>query len=455
MAFDVIILAAGKGERMNSKIPKVLHRVLGRPMIDYVVRRALSLEPDRVIVVVGEKKEEVMSCLSTYPVLFAFQEEQRGTAHAVLCAEGLVGSDHLLVLYGDTPLIEEGILRDLLEFYWRAPSPVFVITELADPKGYGRVSMEGERIRRIIEESEATGPERDIRVVNTGILMLPRHHLHLLLEIKGENRKGELYITDLPSIAEERGLQVRAFFSKAHESLMGVNTKEELLMANLVMKRRIARRHLENGVILLDENVYIEESVKIGRDTTVYPNTYLLGATEIAEDVQIGPDVTIRDSKIGKGARIERFSFIEGCEIEEGVVVGPFSRIRPKTYLRRGVRIGNFVEVKNSIIEENTKANHLTYIGDAEVGRDVNIGAGTITCNFDGIRKHRTVIEDGAFVGSNVELVAPVRVGKEAIVGAGSTITKDVPEGALAVTRVPQRHIPDYRRRRHVRDSGV
>lgn len=455
MRLDVVILAAGKGERMRSKIPKVLHKVLGRPMIEYVVSKALSVCPEKVIVVVGEKKEEVISCLSRYPVLFASQDEQRGTAHAVLCAAPVLEAPHVLVLPGDTPLLEEQILEEFLSFYKEEPSPAFIVTELSDPAGYGRVFMEGERIKRIVEEPELEGLDKEIKLVNTGILMLPRSDLHLLYRIRNTNKKGEFYLTDLPSVAADIGIEVRGFFCENREALMGINTKEELLAANILMRKRIVKRHLQNGVILLDENVYIEDSVKIGRDSVIYPNVYLLGSTEIGEDVHIGPDVTIRDSKIGRGVRIERFSFIDGCEIEEGVVVGPFSRIRPKTYLKKNVRIGNFVEVKNATIGENTKANHLSYIGDAEIGRDVNVGAGTITCNFDGIRKHRTVVEDGAFIGSNVELIAPVRIGKEAIVGAGSTIRRDVPEGALAITRVPQRHVLDYRRRRRVRDSGL
>lgn len=445
MGLDVVILAAGKGERMCSRIPKVLHKIMGKPMIDYVLKRAISLKPERVIVVVGDRGEEVREHLKEYGVLIGIQEEQKGTAHAVLSVQDLIKGEEILILYGDVPLIREESLKGLLSFYEKEKVPTFAVTELSEPKGYGRVKMEGERILRIVEEADLDGSERDLKIVNTGICVFQKSHLSLLKEIENKNRKGEYYLTDLPIVCEKKGIKVRGFFLKDQNEALGINTKEDLLSVNLIMKEMILKRHLQNGVIFLDKNVYIEEDVTIGADTIIYPNTYLMGKTEIEEEVFIGPDVTIRDSKIKRKVKIERFSFIDGAEIEENVVIGPFSRIRPKSHLKGNVRIGNFVEVKNSIIEENVKVNHLAYIGDAEIGRNVNIGAGTITCNFDGQRKHKTIIEENVFVGSNVELIAPIRIGKNAIIGAGSTIRKNVPENALAVTRVPQRHIKDYR----------
>ncbi|NLW35163.1 bifunctional UDP-N-acetylglucosamine diphosphorylase/glucosamine-1-phosphate N-acetyltransferase GlmU [Syntrophorhabdus aromaticivorans] len=448
---SVVILAAGKGERMLSKKPKVMHEIMGKPMVSYVVRRAKELLPTRIVVVLGHGRELVEGYLKEFDVECAVQEEQKGTAHALLTAEESVHGDDVLVLYGDVPLIEGSTLNDLLSFYEKDRAVVFMTTKVENPFGYGRVIVEGDRIERIVEEIDATPEEKEVRRINTGICLIPGELFGLLKKIGPDNRKGEYYLTDICRVAGQEGIKVRAYDHPRASEVLGINSRKELLDANITMKDRILEAHMGSGVSFLDRNIYVDADVTIGKDTTVYPNTYLMGKTRIGEDVTIGPNVLIRDSVIHDRVSIEGFVVMEGAEVETGAKVGPFSRVRPATVLRRGVEIGNFVEVKNSRLDEDTKANHLAYIGDSEVGKDVNIGAGTITCNYDGTRKHTTVIEDRVFVGSNTELVAPVRIGRNAVVGAGSTITRDVPEGALAVTRVEQRHVEGYGRGRRRR----
>jgi bifunctional UDP-N-acetylglucosamine pyrophosphorylase/glucosamine-1-phosphate N-acetyltransferase len=445
---SVVILAAGKGERMLSKKPKVMHEIMGKPMVSYVIRRAKELLPTKIVVVLGHGRELVEGYVKRFDVECAVQEEQKGTAHALLVAEELVRGDDVLVLYGDVPLIEKTTLDGLLSCYEKTRAVVFMTTEVENPFGYGRVIVKGDRIERIVEEVDAAPEEKAIRRINTGICLIPGQLFGLLEKIKPDNRKGEYYLTDICRIAGQEGIEVRAYEHPNPSEVLGINSREELLDANITMKDRILDAHIRCGVSFLDRNVYIDADVIIGRDTKVHPNTYLMGKTRIGEDVTIGPNVLIRDSIIHDNVSIEGFVTMEGTEVETGAKVGPFSRVRPATLLRKDVQVGNFVEVKNSLLNENTKVNHLTYIGDSEVGKDVNIGAGTITCNYDGIRKNRTIIEDGVFVGSNTELVAPVRIGRNAVVGAGSTITRDVPEGALAVTRAEQRHVEGYGRKK-------
>ncbi|MCX8021795.1 MAG: bifunctional UDP-N-acetylglucosamine diphosphorylase/glucosamine-1-phosphate N-acetyltransferase GlmU [Syntrophorhabdaceae bacterium] len=441
---NIVILAAGEGKRMLSDRPKVMHEIMGKPMISYVVDLAKKKSQEHVIVVTGSGREEIERYLSGYKVEFAFQREQKGTAHALLSSTTMLKRGDVLVLYGDVPLLTESTLNDFLDFYRKNRAILFLITTVEKPEGYGRVIRRGAEIIRIVEEVEATEEEKKIKEINTGICIIPEEHLPLLRVIDNRNRKGEYYLTDICNIARNRGITVLAFDHPDAKEVLGINNKKELLVAQTIMRDRILERHMENGVVMLDNNIYIEASVSIGRDTTVFPNTYILGDSSIGDHVVVGPNTMIRNTKIGNHVRIEGFSVIEGAEIAQDVTIGPFSRIRPKTILQDGVKIGNFVEVKNSLLKRNTKANHLSYIGDAEIGSDVNIGAGTITCNYDGKRKHKTVIGDSVFVGSNTELVAPVVIGRGAIIGAGSTITKDVPEDALAVSRSPQRHIEGY-----------
>jgi len=300
----------------------------------------------------------------------------------------------------------------------------------------------------IVEDSEASGAVLGIKVINTGICMIRRDLLPLVEAVTPDNTKGELYLTDICKTARGQGIKARAFLHKDASEVLGINTRKDLLEANLAFRNAILDRHMENGVTITDRSTYIESDVTIGPDTVISPYCYLIGRTGIGQDVFIGPHVVIKDSTIENGVSIEGFTSLDGVRVGEKAKIGPFSRMRPNTVLKKNVKIGNFVELKNTTMGEGSKANHLSYIGDAEVGSGVNIGAGTITCNYDGKQKYRTTIGDGAFIGSNTEIVAPVTIGKDAYIGAGSTITRDVPEGALAVTRTKQRHIEDYSKRR-------
>jgi bifunctional UDP-N-acetylglucosamine pyrophosphorylase/glucosamine-1-phosphate N-acetyltransferase len=448
MSLDVVILAAGKGKRMLSKRPKVMHAVMGRPMIGHVVARARELNPGQVIVVTGHEKEAVEEYLKGKGTVFAVQEEQKGTAHALLTAEPFFSGGDILVLYGDVPLIEARTIEAFIEFFRKSQGIAFMTTEVEDPEGYGRMLMKGEEIEDIVEDVEATAEQKAIREINTGICMIRKDFLRLVKSVKADNRKGEYYLTDIVKVARKEAIIVKGYHHGVAQEVLGINTRRDLLEANLNMAARILDRHMQTGVTLVDTNVYIEDGVIIGKDTVILPGCSLGGATVIGEDVIMGPNVVIKDSVVGDGSVIEPFSSLDGVTMEQGVKVGPFARLRPQTVLKRGVKIGNFVEVKKSVVGEGTKASHLTYIGDAEIGSGVNVGAGTITCNYDGRKKHKTVIEDGVFVGSNTEIVAPVKIGKNAVIGAGSTITLDVPEDALAVSRVKQKHVEGYGRRK-------
>ena len=445
---NVVILAAGKGERMVSSKSKVMHRIMGKPMIGHVVERAGALSPEEVAVVVGFGREQIEDYLKDEKVDFSLQAEQKGTAHALLTTEGLLKDGPVLVLYGDVPLIEDSTLTDFLGFFEQTREITFMVTDVENPKGYGRVVIEDGLISRIVEENDASEEQKRITTINTGICIFPRSAFNYLKAITPDNRKGEYYLTDICGIAQKEGRQVHAYHHRNAAEVLGINTRRELLEANLTMRDRILNQLMEQGVTLLDRNIYIETQVTIGKDTVIHPNCYLTGNTVIGEDVTIGPNCVIHNSTLKNNVVVEGFVNMDGAEIEEGAILGPFSRFRPKSVIGKGAKIGNFVEIKNSTLQEGAKANHLSYIGDSDIGRSVNIGAGTITCNYDGKKKYRTVIEDHAFIGSNTALVAPVTVGRNTVIGAGSTITKNVPEDALAVSRAPQKHIEGYGRRK-------
>jgi len=308
--------------------------------------------------------------------------------------------------------------------------------------------MEGNEIKEIVEDADATAEEKAIKEINTGICIIPEVHLPLLKMIEANNKKGEYYLTDICKVAGKQGIAVKGRHHPRSAEVLGINSRRELLEANLTMRDRILYSHMQKGVTLIGKDVYVESGVSIGKDTTLFPNIYLMGKTTIGENVSIGPNTVIKNSRIDDNVQIEGFTVMEGAVVKEGAIIGPFSRIRPTTVLERKVKLGNFVEVKNSTVGSGSKANHLSYIGDSQIGSGVNIGAGTITCNYDGKLKHKTVIEDNVFVGSNTEIVAPVTIGKDAVIGAGTTVTKNVPEGALAVSRTPQKHVEGYGKRK-------
>lgn len=432
----VLILAAGLGKRMNSKYPKVVHKILGKPMINWVIDLAKNF--GEVGVVVGHKAEIVMSYLPR-DVKVYIQEPQLGTGHAVMCARDFLSkSEELLVLYGDVPLLSKNTIQKLVEEHKNTGSEVTVLTFVTDnPTGYGRIVRESDDKKRIkiVEEKDATEEEKKIREVNSGIYVFNgRFILENLDKLSNENAQGEYYLTDLVGMAQ----RVSTVMTDDILEVSGVNDRVQLAKLEAVARQRILERLMIEGVTIVDpSSTFIGPDVVIGKDTIIQPFTIIEGQTKIGEDCDIGPYSHIIDSVIGCEVKIIR-SEVERSTIEAKVSVGPFSRLREGTILKESVKIGNFVETKKTLIGKNSKAQHLTYLGDATVGEDVNVGAGTITCNYDGFKKYQTQIGDGAFIGSNSSLVAPVKIGNGAIIGAGSVITEDVPDDALALGRARQ-----------------
>jgi bifunctional UDP-N-acetylglucosamine pyrophosphorylase/glucosamine-1-phosphate N-acetyltransferase len=443
-----IILAAGKGTRMKSEMVKVLHPILGLPMLSYPISVSLDeIKAEKTIVVVGFQADEIKERFKNVPIQFALQEEQLGTGHAALQAlpylKAFTGT--ALILCGDVPLVKADTLRSFIGAFEQTQAILSVLTTVVeDPFGYGRILRSPEGwLERIVEEKDASEKERTVREINTGIYCVQVPFLvEGLGEIGKDNAQGEYYLTDLVGIAKKKGLRCSAHIVSDPVEVMGINTRVDLATANEVLRLAKLKELMLSGVTMVDpKTTYVDHTVEVGRDTMLYPNCHLQGKTKVGERCLIGPNATVSDSTVGNNVTIRPNSVITESKIEEGASIGPFSHLRPLSEVKTKAKIGNFVEVKKSIIGKGSKANHLTYIGDSVVGEDVNIGAGTITCNYDGIEKHQTIIGDRVFVGSNVELVAPVKVGKDSTIGAGSTITKDVPGGALAISRTKQKNI--------------
>ena len=436
-----VILAAGQGTRMKSKQPKVLHHIAGQPMVRYPIEVANSIGSLRPIVVVGHGAADVQQAIGE-SVKYALQSPHLGTGHAVLCAREQLdpASDFVVVMYGDTPLITAETLQRLIAAHVQAAAAVSLVTfRPNDPALYGRIIRDDQqRIVDIIEYKEATPEQRAIREVNSGFFCYRTDwllsHLDRLTPRPGH---GELYLTDLVSIAAREGAVV-ANAECDETEVLGINDRAQLAQAEKLMRERINRRHMLNGVTLIDPaTTYIEADVVIGADTIVQPNTHLHGRTSIGRDCTIGPNTIIHDSTIGNECEIVA-SMVEGATLEDQVDMGPFSHMRKGAYLCEGVHIGNFAEVKDSRLGPGTKQGHFSYLGNADIGAEVNIGAGTITCNYDGAKKHKTEIGEGTFIGSDTLLVAPVKLGAHAKTGAGSVVTHDVAEGEL-VYGVPAR----------------
>ena len=457
MSLAVIILAAGRGVRMNSELPKVLHPILKKPMLRYVLDAARDMEPERIALVLGHGSELIKEAVSDCPAETVIQEPQLGTGHAVSCCEETFRgfSGDILILSGDVPAIGVSALREFADSHAENRSDVsFISTLVEDPGGYGRVlrNAEGE-VTRIVEDKDATADEKREKEVNAGIYCVKSSFLwENLGGLDRENSQGEYYLPGIVNFCVSRKRRLLAFTLADSKEVSGVNSRQQLGEAEKTIRRAINSRHMENGVTIEDpETTYISDSVSIGRDTTVCPNTYIYGETTIGGGCRIGPSVYIEDSRIGNNVEIRFSSYLTGCEIENGVVMGPFCHLRPEARIKDGAKIGNFVEIKKSEIGVGSKVPHLSYVGDADIGDGVNIGAGTITCNYDGVNKHRTVVEDGAFIGSDTMLVAPIRVGKEATTAAGSTITKDVSPGALAIERAAQKEVTGWAERKRVK----
>jgi len=448
MSLNVVILAAGLGKRMHSQLPKVLHPLAGRPLISHVIDAARALDARRVIVVYGHGGETVRTALSGADLAFAHQEPQLGTGHAVQQALPLLTEAPVtLVLYGDVPLIRPESLKALVG---ACADRVAVLTsELDDPTGYGRIVRSSSGgIRAIVEEKDATGDERRIREVNTGLMAIPTARLgHWLARLTNDNAQAEYYLPDIVKLALSDGVAVEGVrLARAWEAL-GVNSRAQLAQLERIYQREYAERLLDSGVALADPSrLDVRGELTCGRDVRIDVNCVFEGNVSLADGTDVGANCVLKNVSIGAGARIEPFSHIEDAFIGERCRIGPYARIRPGTRLGTDVHIGNFVEVKASEIDEGSKANHLAYIGDTSIGKNVNVGAGTITCNYDGAYKHRTIIEDDVFIGSDTQLVAPVTVRRGATIGAGSTITREVLEGELALTRVKQKAITGWKR---------
>jgi bifunctional UDP-N-acetylglucosamine pyrophosphorylase/glucosamine-1-phosphate N-acetyltransferase len=455
-----VILAAGEGKRMRTRLPKVMHEVCSEPMIYYPVRLALQRGYRPVVVVTGNPGEAVRGFLADRfgdRVRFAVQDPPRGTGHAVMSAKkALKGfSGKLVILYGDVPLLQSADLAALERSAKRA-AVAFLTCMLEDPTGYGRV-VRDERGRpvRIVEQTDADAAERRIPEINAGIYLVQAPEVFSALKEVGRNNKqGEYYLTDLIELARRKGRVVRAVQRKGSRELLGVNDRRELAEAHRRMSRRLVDRLLAQGVTIVDpDRTYLGPEVKIGRDTVLFPDCVIRQKVKIGSGCRIGPGAVIQNARIESGAEIRPYSVLEDCRVGKGCLVGPFARLRPGAVLLDDARVGNFVEVKKTTVGRGSKANHLTYLGDTVIGSGVNVGAGTITCNYDGVNKYPTIIEDGVFIGSDTQLVAPVTVGKNAIIGAGTTVTGNVPEDSLAVSRVPQTNIKGYAKRKRRKRS--
>jgi bifunctional UDP-N-acetylglucosamine pyrophosphorylase/glucosamine-1-phosphate N-acetyltransferase len=436
-ALGVIVLAAGQGTRMKSALPKVLHQIGGKPLLLHVLGTAQFFRPARVAVVVGHGAEAVRQLCGASDVTWVKQQQQLGTGHAVLCAQDAFSAfrGDLLILSGDVPLIPQEIIAEMLARHSQERAALTVMTAVLDaPAGYGRIVRDaGGALSATVEEKDASDEQRRIREVNAGAYVARHDFLFDALKSVGnDNRQGEYYLPDIINIALARGNKVATVEANDTSAVMGINNREELARMESTLRERINRRWMEAGVTFQDPaSVYIDADVTIGRDTIIGPNTHLCGRTVVGERCRIEGSAYIVDTRIGDGVHL-RFSVVmTGAEIDDGAIVGPFAHLRPGTTLGRNVHIGNFVETKEAKIAAGTKANHLTYLGDCSIGRDTNIGAGTITCNYDGFQKYRTCIGDRVQVGSDTTLVAPVNLGDDVYVATASTVRHDVPSGAL------------------------
>ncbi len=439
--FSVVILAAGQGTRMKSDLPKVLHPLTGKAMLRYIIETAQQLKPQHIYVVIGHQAEFIQQQLSDVDVTWIQQREQLGTGHAVMqVLPHLQNEQRLLILLGDTPLITVATLQHLLVITGEEESGLLTV-QRDNPAGLGRIIRdEKQNLCAIVEEKEASPAQKNIKEINTGIMVLPVRHLRRWLPaLKQNNSQQEYYLTDIISMAVNEGIQFRSAQPQEDIEVGSVNDRKQLAQLEREKQKQYAISLMEQGVTLLDPaRLDIRGDVQIAADVTIDVNVILSGKVTIGKGSHIGPNVVIKDSIIGENTVIHSHCDIDGAQIGKDCQVGPFARLRPATTIADEGKIGNFVETKNISLGKASKANHLTYLGDATIGEHVNIGAGTITCNYDGVSKHHTEIEDGAFIGSNTALVAPVKIGENATIAAGSTITKEAPAGQLTVARARQ-----------------
>jgi bifunctional UDP-N-acetylglucosamine pyrophosphorylase/glucosamine-1-phosphate N-acetyltransferase len=441
--FQAVILAAGKGTRMKSALAKVLHPLALKPLIGHVIASVAKLRPEQIVVVLGHGSDEVEKYLAALslkiPVKIVYQKQQLGSGHALMQARAQKNNGNVLVLSGDVPLIQTATLKRLLAAHDKNKAGVSVLTaDVSNPSGYGRI-VKGSAGIKIVEEKDASPEEKKITEINSGIYCFDKIVWDVLPKIKNNNAKKEYYITDAVELIQ-KSLKACTLKAPSEYEIKGINTRKELSEAETYLQAVTQTRLMEQGVTIISPlNTYISPDAVIGQDTVIYPNVFISAGVKIGKNCHIGAGSYIANSVIADDVKIEH-SYINSARVASGVKIGPFAHIRPGAVLGKNVRVGNFSEIKKSVIGEGAKVNHLSYIGDSSVGKNVNVGAGTITCNYDGKTKSRTVIGEGVFVGSNVNFVAPVKVGKNALIAAGSTVTGNVPQNTLVIARARQMH---------------
>ncbi len=456
----VVVLAAGQGTRMKSALPKVLHRLCGRTLLDHVMRTADSLAPETVTVVVGHKAGSIRRHLDNRQVRVVLQEPQSGTAHALQQTESVLGglSGTVVLLSGDVPLLRPATLQALVATHRSTGAAATVVTATLDrPYGYGRIVRSRGRIVRIVEERDASPSERQVREINGGIYAFDLAGLFDALRgIASQNAQGEYYLTDLVAVYRRRKLSVGTLMVDNPDEIRGINSRTELAEVSRIVRQNKNEELMAAGVTLVDPaTTYIDADVEIGPDTVIHPGVVIEGQTRVGPACEIQAHVRIVDSTLGAHVSVNSFCLIVGSSVADGAAVGPFAHLRPESVVGEKARVGNFVELKKTTLGAGSKANHHAYLGDATIGANVNIGAGTIICNYDGEKKHQTSIEDGAFIGSDTQLIAPVTVGRDAYVGTGTTVREDVPSGALAVSAGKQRNIEGWVARKRSSKSGA
>jgi bifunctional UDP-N-acetylglucosamine pyrophosphorylase/glucosamine-1-phosphate N-acetyltransferase len=448
MALSVIILAAGKGTRMKSDLPKVLHTLANKPMVEHIIDTVKQINCDNIHLVYGHGAEQLQSALQAHSVSWCLQSEQLGTGHAVMQAQQHISdNEDVLILVGDAPLVSAQTLTRLVEV--KAHCDLALLTvNLDDPTGMGRIIRDGDNITAIVEHKDASDAQRLIKEINTGMMIMSGSDLKRWLgKLSNDNAQGEYYLTDVIAMAASEGKKVQSAQPVWEREVEGINNRMQLASLERAFQLKQAENLMEQGVRLADPARFdVRGTLVVGRDVSIDINAVFEGKVVLADNVSIGPNCVLKNCEIGEGSFIEAFSHIEDAKVDASCQIGPYARLRPGSDLHPGVKIGNFVEVKKSIIGKGSKVNHLSYIGDAQIGEAVNIGAGTITCNYDGVNKFKTQINDGVFIGSNSSLVAPVVIGKGATVGAGSIITKSVEDEQLAIARGKQRNISGWQK---------
>jgi len=457
--FTAVILAAGEGSRMKSNTPKVLHKICGVAMLDHVVRAARLAGAEKIVVVVGQGADEIRQAFRDEDIEFVLQQEQKGTGHAVLQAKNAVcGSSRFVVLYGDMPLVTEKSIRDMVAFHQKQGADATVMTaKVDDPTGYGRIIKQGDRVLAIREEKDASTEERAISEINAGFYCFDTSLvLSALSKVGNDNQQGEYYLTDVVEILNQDNNKVMAYEIEDPQELNGVNNRKQLAIAQAILQKRIVEKHMNHGVTFINpDSSVVDVDVKIGQDTVIYPGVILEGNTEIGENCTIVGPSRIINTIVEDCVEIN-ISQINDSTIETGVKIGPFTNIRPGCNIGPSVKVGDFVELKNTKVGKGTKVPHLSYVGDAVLGENINIGAGVIFVNYDGCKKHQTIVEDNAFIGCNSNLIAPVTVKAGSYVASGSTINREVPEDSLAIARNRQENkIGWVKKRRNKYEGGA